>query len=389
MRCAFVLLFALGCGSGGGTPDAGGDAAPLPALRLEMVAQGFTKPVLVLWPPGDDRMFVVEHNGLVKIVKDGVTHATPFLDIVAQVAGGDPGSEERGLEGMTFHPEFATNRRFYLNFVAQASGDTRVVEGTAMAGDPDVADPTINDVLVVDQPNQGNHKGGSIEFSPRDGQLYIAVGDGGGSFDPDGNGQDTQVRLGKILRVTPTPGGGFTVPNGNPFNGTNGLREIWSYGLRNPWRMSFDRETGDLYIGDVGQGRFEEVDVQLNGEAGENYGWDTVEGKNHCPTGSDPCSVPGAKQPVHDYPRDVGTCIIGGHVYRGSAVPALVGHYFFADFGSALVRSFRFDRTTGQVDQITDWPSLSRNGITSFGQDEDGEIYVVTGAGAIFRIAAQ
>jgi hypothetical protein len=258
-----------------------------------------------------------------------------------------------------------------------------------MAGNPDVADPTLNDVLVIDQPSAGNHKGGALAFSPRDGMLYISVGDGGSQFDPDGNGQNTNTRLAKVLRVNPTAGGGFTVPNGNPFNGSNGLREIWSYGLRNPWRMSFDRQTGDLYIGDVGQNRFEEIDVQLDGVAGENYGWDTVEGKGHCPMGGEGCTVSGAVQPVYDYGRSEGSCVIGGYVYRGSAIPALQGHYFFADYGSSFVRSFRFDRSNGTVVDETEWPDLQRGSITSFGEDPDGELYVVTASGTIFRLTAQ
>jgi hypothetical protein len=384
----WLVVFVMGCGGGTTNPPLP-DAGPLPDVTLTQVATGFSKPILVLWPPGDDRMFVVEHNGVVKVVKNGTTNPTPFLDIVSLVAGGDPGGEERGLEGMAFHPDFATNRRFYLNFIAQASGDTRVVEGTAMAGNPDVADPTLNDVLVIDQPSAGNHKGGALAFSPRDGMLYISVGDGGSQFDPDGNGQNTNTRLAKVLRVNPTAGGGFTVPNGNPFNGSNGLREIWSYGLRNPWRMSFDRQTGDLYIGDVGQNRFEEIDVQLDGVAGENYGWDTVEGKGHCPMGGEGCTVSGAVQPVYDYGRSEGSCVIGGYVYRGSAIPALQGHYFFADYGSSFVRSFRFDRSNGTVVDETEWPDLQRGSITSFGEDPDGELYVVTASGTIFRLTAQ
>lgn len=358
---------------------------PPPASGLGLADVGtFSYPVLVTSPPGDNaRIFVVEKTGAIKIVKQGTTLATPFLDVRTKISTGG----EQGLLGLAFHPGYATNGLFVINYTDPA-GDTKVSLFRAAAADPDRADPASEQiVLSVDQPF-ANHNGGMVAFGP-DGQLFIGLGDGGSGGDPQGNGQKQTTLLGKMVRLSVSASGQVTVPSDNPFVGQSGIRpEIWSLGLRNPWRFSFDRSTGDLYIGDVGQNAIEEIDaLSLSASRGANFGWNIMEGKS-C-FGSTSCNQQGLVLPVLDYTHANGACsVTGGYVYRGTTISGLAGTYFYADYCRGWVRSFRL--VNGSVTDEREWADLAPNGqITSFGQDGSGELYLMTAAGRVAKIVAK
>jgi glucose/arabinose dehydrogenase len=292
---------------------------------------------------------------------------------------------ERCLCSLAFHPQYASNGRFYVYFT-NLNGDIRVVRYN-VSSDPDSADEaTADTVLAVAHPGQANHNGGQLQFGP-DGMLYAGLGDGGGSGDPAGNAQNKHALLGKLLRLNVNGASGYAIPAGNPgATDTSFAPEIWSWGLRNPWRFSFDRQTGDLYIADVGQNVWEELDVSptaVQAGRGVNWGWNVLEG-HHCYP-SDPCDSTGFVQPVTEYPHVFGACsITGGYVYRGSAVPVLRGYYFFADYCSGFVRSISYPSQTTPAD----WTAFISpgSGISSFGQDAKGELYVIQLGGGVYRI---
>jgi len=351
----------------------------LPPIRLTEVAGGFAQPLFVGAAEGDpSRLFVVEQPGRIRIIKDGTLAATPFLDISDAISSGG----ERGLLGLAFHPDYTTNGRFFVNFT-NPDGDTVIAEFRRSAANPDVADPQPARVFFTVAQPFPNHNGGMVAFGP-DGLLYLGLGDGGSGGDPMNNGQRLDTKLGKILRIDvdayPTP------PSGNL---TGGDPDIWDFGFRNPFRFSFDRGTGDLYIGDVGQDKFEEIDFELRDSGRRNYGWRITEGM-HCfdpPTG---CNLTGITLPVAEYSHADGCAVIGGYVYRGGAIPAFVGRYVYADFCSNRIWSFV--RDGGQITstlELTDTldPSRTLGGITSFGEDANAEIYVVDGSrGLVLRI---
>jgi glucose/arabinose dehydrogenase len=374
-----LTLAASGCGSQfeNGTPDPPEGTEP---VALQQVASGLSFPLYLTAPAGDRRLFVVEKGGMIRVVKDGAVLASPFLDISAQVSGGG----EQGLLGLAFDPQYAASGRFVVHYTDLA-GDTRVA-GFRVSSDPDVADPA-SEVLILaaDQPF-ANHNGGQALFGP-DGYLYITLGDGGSADDPAGRGQSLSELLGSILRIDPLEGGGYAVPSDNPFVGTAGaLQEIWSYGLRNPWRISFDPATGDLYIADVGQRRWEEVNVSTAADGagrGLNFGWSVMEGPE-CFRDS-PCPQEGLELPVVSYDHGDGCSITGGFVYRGAAIPALRGHYFYSDYCGGWVRSFRFDNGAA-ADQFQ-WSALAPGGsVPGFGVDAAGELYVMSAQGVVFKI---
>jgi glucose/arabinose dehydrogenase len=348
--------------------------------RLEPVASGLSSPLYLTAPPNDlSRLFVVEQTGAIRIIKDGALLPTPFLDLTAQVLAGG----EQGLLGLAFYPDYATTGRFVVHY-NDLAGDTRL-SVFQVSTDPDVADAASEQVILsADQP-YSNHNGGQVLFGP-DGFLYLGLGDGGAANDPEGRGQNLSELLGSVLRVDVRAGIPYAIPPDNPFIGQAGaLPEIWSYGLRNPWRFSFDRATGDLYIADVGQERIEEVDVAPAGSGngrGANYGWNIMEG-SRCLRGDD-CNQTGLTLPTFEYDHHEGCTIIGGYVYRGSAIPALQGLYFFGDFCQGWVRSFRY--AAGEAIELTDWSALRPGGaITSFGEDAAGELYVL-GPNGVFKV---
>jgi glucose/arabinose dehydrogenase len=370
---------ASGCGSEFTNETPALPEGPVP-VGLEAVATGLAFPLYLTAPPGDPRLFIVEKGGAIRVVRDGAPLAAPFLDLGGQVSTGG----EQGLLGLAFPPDYMTSGRFFVHYTDLA-GDTRL-SGFRVSADPDVADPASEAVIfTADQPF-GNHNGGQIAFGP-DGYLYLGLGDGGGAGDPLGNGQSLAEPLGAILRIDPAGGTPYAVPADNPFVGAEGARpEIWSYGLRNPWRFSFDRGTGDLYVGDVGQGQWEEIDVATAAEGGGrgiNYGWSIMEGR-HCLSG-DSCTPEGLALPVVEYGHGSGCSVTGGYVYRGAAIPALQGHYFYADYCRGWVRSFRLEG--GAAVDEAEWSTLRPGGpVASFGEDAAGELYVVAGGGQVFRI---
>jgi glucose/arabinose dehydrogenase len=340
-------------------------------VRLVRVAE-LQQPVAMAVRPGDQAVYVAEQTGAVRALRDGKVDPTPVVDISAQVTAGG----EQGLLGLAFSPD---GRFLYLDFTDTA-GDSRVVELT-MRGRQ--ADPgSLRLLLRVDDPF-ANHNGGQLAFGP-DRLLYIAFGDGGGGGDPLGSGQSLDTLLGKILRIDPRPAGGrpYRVPVDNPFVGRGGARpEIWSYGLRNPWRFTFDPATGDMWIGDVGQNAWEEVDHEPAGSGGRNYGWNRREGR-HDFEGERPA---GAVDPVIEYGREGGACtVIGGSVYWGRRIPGLRGAYLYGDYCAGWVRAARV--RGGRVAEQRDL-GLSVPGLTSFGVDPAGELYAMSLSGPVYRLA--
>jgi glucose/arabinose dehydrogenase len=386
-------LWLAGCASDPSTPTdptptppascaAGAPVPGTPNLTTVLVVRGLSDPLDLQTPAGDRaRMFVVEQAGRIRIVRGGAVVGTPFLDIVGRVGSGG----ERGLLGLAFHPQYAQNGRFFVNYTDR-NGDTHVSE-FRVSSNPDVADAgSERQLLFVRQPFP-NHNGGGLAFG-NDGLLYVALGDGGSGGDPQGNGQSLGTLLGKILRIDVNQGSPYGIPADNPFVSRPGAaREIWSFGLRNPWRINFDRSTGDLYIGDVGQGAREEVDVGLaSRRGGENWGWNVMEG-TRCFRPASGCNPAGLELPVAEYDHGAGCSITGGVVYRGCRLPGYAGTYFYADFCSALVRSFRLEG--GRAVDQRDWTAALGRGLdspTSFGTDADGEAYIVDGDGEIYRI---
>ena len=380
--CGLVPMLLLAACGGSSGPPGPGDTEPTLALRE--IATGLDFPLYLTAAPGDQtRLFVVEKTGKIRVIRNGTLVTQPFLDVSAKVSNGG----EQGLLGLAFHPQYATNGRFVV-YYTNTSGDTRV-SVFRVSSDPEVADPASEQVILAVSQPFANHNGGMVTFGP-DGKLYIGLGDGGSGGDPQGNGQNKNTLLAKILRLDVSGTGQLTVPADNPFAGQAGVRpEIWSYGLRNPWRFSFDRSTGDLYIADVGQNAREEIDV--SGSAGQfgrglNFGWNTMEG-TACYSPPAGCNRSGLTLPVLDYDHGEGCSVTGGYVYRGDAIPTLRGTYFYADYCNGWVRSFRFQG--GAVTSQIDWALLRPGGqITSFGEDGKGEIYVMISGGKVFQIVS-
>ncbi|MCC6974775.1 MAG: PQQ-dependent sugar dehydrogenase [Anaerolineae bacterium] len=350
---------------------------------IRQVYSGFSLPIFLTHAgDGSQRIFVVEKVGRVQIIQDGKLLNDPFLDITDIVGAS---GYEQGLLGLAFHPEYRNNGLFYLNYTNR-SGDTVVAEYRVSSDNPNKADPTTaREVLSFDQPFP-NHNGGMIAFGP-DKYLYIGIGDGGSAGDPLRAGQDSKTWLGKILRID-VNGSPYLIPGDNPFvTGDAGLAEIWSLGWRNPWRFSFDRLTGDLYVGDVGQNSYEEVSVEKQGSPGGlNYGWNVMEG-SHCFQPRRDCNQTGLVLPVTEYNHEMGISITGGYVYRGSQYPALQGYYFFGDFGSGRIWALK-ETSAGQWEMAqlfsTGFP------LSSFGEDEAGEVYLLDFAnGSIYQLISE
>jgi glucose/arabinose dehydrogenase len=355
-------------------------------IMATRVATFFSQPVFAGAPPDDpSRLFIVERTGAIKIIEldSGQVLPTPFLDVSSQILT----DGERGLLGLAFDPNFATNGYFYVDF-SSTNGNTEVVRYKVSSSDLNVADPaSATPILSIDQSEFNNHKGGWLGFGP-DGDLYISVGDGGGAGDPLGSGQDINSLRGKILRIDvdspPDPGLNYHIPADNPFVGQPGADEIFALGLRNPWRPSFDSATGTFYIADVGQDTWEEIDI---GQKGANYGWNHFEGPALFP-GGDAISTGPVVAPIYSYDHTVGHSITGGYVYHGDG-DALQGQYFFADFVQGKVFTLRFDGSawvaTDRTSQIvTDVGQLILP--SSFGEDARGNLYIVDLGGNIFRL---
>jgi glucose/arabinose dehydrogenase len=348
-------------------------------ITLEVFASGFSNPV-DMKHAGDDRLFVVEQDGLIKILNsDGTTNATPFLNISSSVSGGS----EQGLLGLAFHPDYTTNGFFYVHYTDNG-GDTQVSRFSVDVGDPNVADPGSEFPIIDYTQPFSNHNGGSLNFGP-DGFLYIGSGDGGSGGDPGNRAQNTELLLGKLLRIdVDNPGGGnnYGIPVDNPFAGDPpNAEEIWAYGLRNPWKFTFDRDTGDVWIADVGQNAIEEINKAGGSEAGLNYGWRCYEGSNtfnttNCP---DPSEL---TFPIAEYSHAFGFSITGGYVYRGSIYDNIAGYYFAADFGTGLIV------TVSPTDEYNNLGTFGGNWAT-FGEDVDGELYIANYNGQISKIKGE
>jgi glucose/arabinose dehydrogenase len=381
--CSAIILPGVGSSAASSTASSG----PL-QLALITYATGFNSPVgITNAGPGDDRLFVIEQAGLIKIVQaDGTVLPSPFLDITARV---DSSSNEEGLLGLVFHPNYAGNGFFYLNYT-NTTGDirrTRISRFTVTT-DPNVADPNSEDILLtVDQP-ASNHNAGDIHFGP-DGYLYIPLGDGGGTGYFNSNAQTTTLLLGKIVRIDVDAGSGappdckglgsgnYTIPDTNPFIDGPGTAcdEIWAMGLRNPWRSSFDRLTGDFYVGDVGQNAWEEIDFQAaNSGGGENYGWNCYEAGTLNPQTTSSCSPISYTFPIFEYNQTGNGCAVtGGYVYRGSQYRAMYGHYLLTDYCSGNFWDLVRDGNSWLATRHT---NLTAFGYVTFGEDYKGELYV-------------
>ena len=424
----FAALLATACGGGSnssadaGDPGPTFDAGPLPdaarpacspqaatpeELRLEEVANGLTNNLTyVTAPAGDRRLFVTEQPGRIRVIDAGAVQDAAYLDIVDRVQSS---SNEQGLLGLAFHPNFASNGQFYVNYTANnpdfdddeptcsdAGSEWLTVVSEFTVSDPrnSTVSAASERVLLTIPQFASNHNGGMLAFGP-DGMLYISVGDGGGGGDPCDTGQELNSLLGKLLRID-VSGSPSTVPADNPFDGANERPEIWAYGLRNPWRFSFDRMTGDLYIGDVGQNRVEEINaVPASSTGGENYGWRTAEGDECFNIGGDfeieggPCDRTGFTEPIVTYDHPAGVSVTGGFVYRGTCLQGIEGTYFYSDAASGFFRTINWTAGGGvagtdELDNFGDGANLGS--ITAFGEDSTGELYVVSRNGRIFRV---
>ena len=342
-------------------------------VELNLHASGFTKP-LGIENAGDSRLFIVEQAGRIKIINsDGNTNSTAFLDIRNIV---NDGQNEQGLLGLAFHPDYTHNGYFYLNYTA-SDGSTQISRFSVDGGNPDVAVPESElQLLNIPQPF-GNHNGGDLNFGP-DGYLYIGMGDGGSGGDPGNRAQNTKVLLGKMLRIDVNSGSPYGIPSTNPFvSDPNTLNEIWAMGLRNPWRFSFDAQTGDMWIADVGQNKWEEIDFQpASSNGGENYGWRCYEGNATYNT-SGACPQPGSLTfPIYEFSQSGtpgGCSVTGGVVYRGSDHPSLTGHYLFSDYCGGWIMSIYNNGGSWKTINHGKWPG---SGFSSFGEDVNGEVYV-------------
>ncbi len=344
---------------------------------------------------GSNRLFVIEQSGRVRIVKNGTLLPTPFLDIEGKTDKLNSIYSEKGLLGLVFHPQYKTNGKFYIYYSApptlKGMDNTSVIAEYTVSSNPDMANTTEKIIMKIDEP-ESNHNGGQMAFG-KDGYLYIGVGDGGGAGDKHGttgNGQNINTLLGKILRINVDVTVAYTSPADNPFVNKDGRDEIYCTGMRNPWRFSFDRKTGELFCADVGQNEYEEIDIV---EKGKNYGWRTMEGR-HCYSPSENCSMTGLTMPIDEYDHSIGKCVIGGYVYRGTKYPDMQGKYIFGDWtGPFFMLLQPAGSTTYERRQLTVVSPKGDFYINSFGEDEAGEIYVCgqtalgpTKAGKLFRI---
>ena len=377
------------------------DPAGAQGVTTTRIAAGLSDPLWAGAPVGDSRIFVAEQTtGRIRIIdSNGTLLPTPFLNIGSKISAGG----ERGLLGVAFHPNYASNGLFFVNYTGQNPTGRTVVARYQVSANPNVADPSSELIFISENQPFSNHNAGGIEFGP-DGYLYIAMGDGGSANDPGCRAQDPAELLGKMLRIdVDTPGGPtpYSIPADNPFVGSPGfLPEIWHLGLRNPYRFSFDRQTGEMYIGDVGQDAREEVSYAPAGVGGLNYGWRIMEGtlcngSGSCPPAAPACNSPALTLPIHQYNHQGlfgGPCtVIGGYVYRGTDVPSMQGTYFFADYCSNNIWSFQFNGTsvtnfTEVTSTLAPGGGLSINSITSFGETGSGELLIVDQGGEIFQM---
>ena len=380
LSCFFSLMFV----SAGQIPVKAQAALDPANLRFTEVASGLTQPVFITHAgDGSGRQFILERAGRIRIIKNGALLTTSFLDIHTMV---NSSGSEQGLLALAFHPNYVSNGQFYTVHTVQ-NGSLVLSRFTRSSNNPDLADAGSRvTLLTIPHPTNANHNGGTLAFGP-DGYLYWSTGDGGGGGDLPNNAQNLTVLLGKILRLDVDSGSPYSIPSSNPFfnDPTPGIRkEIWAYGLRNPWRIAFDAQTNDLFIGDVGQGTREEIDFQPAASAGgENYGWHVMEG-SLCFNPSSGCDHTGKVLPIAEYDHTVGCSVTGGYMYRGSLNSLLQGHYFYGDFCSGALFSLEGNNTSGwNITPLGDTPYS----ISTFGEDENGELYLADyGTGKIYQL---
>lgn len=393
-----LLLAACGGGGGGGSTTVPAPPAPPPeppppppppafALALREVASGLDAPLFLTAPSGDTRRFIVERAGRIRILgADGSLAATPFLDLSGLIST----TGEGGLLSLAFHPGYAQNGRFYIYYTDKF--DNIAIDEARVSANPALADrDSLKRIITIPHPQYSNHYGGLLAFGP-DGYLYAGTGDGGGAGDPNGNAQNLDSLLGKLLRLNvdnPLPPL-YTVPADNPFVGQEGKRgEIWAYGLRNPWRFAFDPAAGALYIADVGQDQREEVNIVSSAQKAANFGWNIMEGTRCYNAAS--CAQQGLTLPAFEYEHGAGDAngcsITGGFVYRGAALPELAGRYLYSDYCKGFLKSFLY--ANGALSEVREWPVASIGAVPAFGQDGAGELYMLSGAGKVYQIVRQ
>jgi glucose/arabinose dehydrogenase len=366
----------------GGSPGPPFDPAHV-AVSLTPYVHVAGGPLAIVAPPdGSGRLFIAAQDGRIWVVsKGGAVASNPLLNISQRITSGG----ERGLLGIAVHPRFPADPRVFVDYT-DLSGNTVVASFSLDPADESRLDLGSERIIFTTGQPFANHNGGALLFGP-DGDLYISLGDGGSGGDPFGNGQRLDTALGKILRIDvdhPSDARAYGIPAGNPFAGNTSARpEIWLYGLRNPWRISFDRATGDLWIGDVGQDKWEEVDVARAGAGRLNFGWNRMEGL-HCYAPANGCDTSGLTLPVAEYGHGPECTVIGGYVYRGSAFPALQGGYLFADYCSGTLFSIPA-AATGQITPVV--VGKTKSGISGFGEDASGELYAANLDGTISRVA--
>jgi glucose/arabinose dehydrogenase len=393
---AAALAAACGGGGGGSGSSSGGNTSPPTtpnppttptfALALREVASGLNEPLMLTAPTGDTRQFIVERPGRIRIVANGTLLATPFLDLTGLIST----TGEGGLLSVAFHPNYAQNGRLYVYYTDKFGNIA--IDSVRVSSNPDAADSsTLSRIITIPHPGFSNHYGGNLSFGP-DGYLYAGTGDGGGAGDPNGNAQNLDSLLGKLLRlnVDVITAPLYTVPADNPFAGQSGKRgEIWAYGLRNPWRFAFDRTDGQLYIADVGQDQREEVNIVPSATAAANYGWNRMEGTACYNAAS--CTQTGLTLPKFEYQHGSnnanGCSITGGFVYRGTALPELAGRYLYSDYCKGFLKSFMY--SNGAVSEQKDWTVANIGNVPAFGQDAQGELYMLSGDGKVFKIVRQ
>lgn len=375
------LLFSIGCGSPTLDSNSGDSSAMADSLslKLQKIADGLHSPVAAAFTP-DGVMLVCDQIGVIRSLENNKLNDAPFLDIQDKLIKLSGAYDERGLLGIALHPDYSNNKKFYVYYSAppreSGSDNQGIISEFTASSDGLKADPATERILLTVEEPESNHNGGDLKFGP-DGYLYIGLGDGGGAGDKhgeSGNGQNLNNLLGKILRIDINDPKTYKVPSDNPFVGKSAKPEIWAYGLRNPWRFSFDKNTGQLFVGDVGQNKFEEVNIV---EKGGNYGWKVMEA-THCFDPEQNCKTEGLKQPIAEYPHAAGISITGGFVYNGSSIENLKGKYVFADYSGPMF----FLAKTGDswkmgniqiIDKLSD--DLK---ILSFAEDNDSELYVLT-----------
>jgi glucose/arabinose dehydrogenase len=385
-----IILLGLVAGPTTAEPEPPAPSAPAAStalsggqLRVTHVTSGLSSPVgLANAGDGSNRLFIVEQRGTVRVFSGNSLRSGFFLDIRG-VAGGFSNGGERGLLSIAFHPDFETNRKLFA-YYTDGGGDLIITELTANSAGTSVSASTADPIMEIEHSTFSNHNGGQLLFGP-DENLYIFTGDGGSSGDPFESGQNTNSQLGKVLRITPNLSGGRSIPSDNPFVGGGGNAAVWDYGLRNPWRASFDRANGTLWIADVGQGSWEEINREpATSPGGVNYGWDRCEGA-HLFEGPGPCTSGGLTGPVEEYANGNGNCAVtGGFVYRGGIFPDMVSQYVLGDYCSGRLWTLQSGAGSPSLQFHRDTSIL----ITSFGESEKGELYLTDHRGALYRVVA-